>query len=1164
MAELQRMDLRVTTAQKMIELGFEAKLEDENFVFTGEAKKKEEETGQIGGGKAPLQIPERAGRGQPEPDNRQGKKPCPPGKISTPENPKCHPIEWEENKAIQKDQQRYKDHIYEQHGRYGSGTYRGYSINPDISEQGDIEGYYVSKRGRMGTVTPQKFRGRKQALDWINSHLNKDIQKASRFYNNMPQDEYETAKIQRLKEIKRITNPRERLKLIDQSYDDFSINIRATRGQHIGDIISDKSITGILYGLERKAQEEAKKGTRLNEMKGVLKQAFTSTQSSYFNPRFSRTEEEEEELRDVQIRKSGDMLAHYACIGNKLKKAGITPPATRGEKFKNWWDKEKQTNPKAKAINEACDKAGNIGESDPDYPDPPGYNKASDFDVKGYKRKQEVLRKRIDKLKKEADIAEKEGNYVQHKAIWNIIERLEVEYLGLGYKLIEARHQEKSEELEKRMPHKFIGAVNNIAMYLDEYKKLSERGKYKVKEKLWEKYGDSWFNFSSSQHKHFIKSMCTDVLYGYSKEQEKGLKEVYACQKCGKQFPLKFDRKKLIAHGRTHDPNYPESGALMFSKVLTQPFSDLLGKADKAVESGQAVDQETQKIENHFIKTLEKTLLGDLIAKIKELASKSVVTRAVLIKLIYDLILKSTSKMEKQAFAEILRAYKEGKDMVSPEGKLEKMSPIIGTTMGKTRSAKALVSVIPKHETYNEPFMGGANTFLQKQPASNNYLNDFDEELVKVYKIVQLGSEKIFKYLIKRKWKPSPSLFKKLQKQTPEKLSDAARAYRKLYLRRHSFNTAETHFSKRERPSGNYAPKWLKTFEKFKEYADLFQKAEFTAGDWREPTFKADSPTTYHFFDPPYNTPKVIKEWSDKMCSELPKLKGKWMLTFAHDKPTMKCFKSKGFEVNVVKYANLAAAGSNKELRKEIIVTNYKINVPKGTVFKSRNDLMKAATEDDKAPRFALRQMQDFTKDDTQVLRAIYEENPFWESFAAMSKAASERLKDLVTESYEPVNSSRMKATVRDVKAQYLKKKKPIRLTQEEAENIAYGRIGKFNLAKTVEAMKTILKTEVYRLERIARTETTGVTAKGREIAMKERDVKNEYKYDWFGPVDHRTSDICKAIGKQVQQAGAGAGVPLVELKDIMKEVVDDLNPKWGYRDWVPHANCRRVLRRVS
>lgn len=206
--------------------------------------------------------------------------------------------------------------------------------------------------------------------------------------------------------------------------------------------------------------------------------------------------------------------------------------------------------------------------------------------------------------------------------------------------------------------------------------------------------------------------------------------------------------------------------------------------------------------------------------------------------------------------------------------------------------------------------------------------------------------------------------------------------------------------------------------------------------------------------------------------------------------------------------------------------------------------------------------MEKLSQADWQVLRGIYNKNPFWKSFQNMSQEVSDKLKEHIIEKFESVRTARFKATVRDVKRQYED------ISDTHAIAIAYGRIGKFSLTKVIEQMLRTVNTQTWRLERIARTESTGITALGREMFFKENDPKQKGLYDWPGPMDHRTSDQCKEIERRVEKAGKGKGVPIEQLKEIMSAVVDDFNrgkkSKWSQRDWIPHANCRRLLRRTN
>ena len=49
---------------------------------------------------------------------------------------------------------------------------------------------------------------------------------------------------------------------------------------------------------------------------------------------------------------------------------------------------------------------------------------------------------------------------------------------------------------------------------------------------------------------------------------------------------------------------------------------------------------------------------------------------------------------------------------------------------GKNRLAVKIISLLPEHTTYVEPFAGGAQVFFHKRPSEVEVLNDLDGEIV--------------------------------------------------------------------------------------------------------------------------------------------------------------------------------------------------------------------------------------------------------------------------------------------------------------------------------------------------------------------------------------------------------------------------------------------------
>lgn len=56
---------------------------------------------------------------------------------------------------------------------------------------------------------------------------------------------------------------------------------------------------------------------------------------------------------------------------------------------------------------------------------------------------------------------------------------------------------------------------------------------------------------------------------------------------------------------------------------------------------------------------------------------------------------------------------------------------------GKQKLCSTILSLIPSHQLYCEPFVGGGAVFFGKQPSPVEVLNDTNKELINFYQVVQ-------------------------------------------------------------------------------------------------------------------------------------------------------------------------------------------------------------------------------------------------------------------------------------------------------------------------------------------------------------------------------------------------------------------------------------------
>jgi DNA adenine methylase len=177
-------------------------------------------------------------------------------------------------------------------------------------------------------------------------------------------------------------------------------------------------------------------------------------------------------------------------------------------------------------------------------------------------------------------------------------------------------------------------------------------------------------------------------------------------------------------------------------------------------------------------------------------------------------------------------------------------APIFPWMGGKRRMAKHILPEFPEHDCYVEPFCGGAALFFMKEPSRVEVINDFDGEVVNLYRVVANHLEEFVRQF---KWAlVSRTMFEWAKDQAPRTLTDIQRAARFFYLQNlcfggkakgRSFGTATT-----SAPRLN-----LLRIEEKLSYAHLrLARTTVEHLDWKECIRRYDRNHTLFYLDPPY------------------------------------------------------------------------------------------------------------------------------------------------------------------------------------------------------------------------------------------------------------------------------------------------------------------------
>lgn len=188
------------------------------------------------------------------------------------------------------------------------------------------------------------------------------------------------------------------------------------------------------------------------------------------------------------------------------------------------------------------------------------------------------------------------------------------------------------------------------------------------------------------------------------------------------------------------------------------------------------------------------------------------------------------------------------------------ISPILKWVGGKRQLLKEIKGLIPKQiTTYVEPFIGGGALFFDLQP-NKAIINDYNEELINVYRVVKEEPEKLLIILEEHHKLNSEDYFYKIRaldrNDNYKDMSYIEKAARIIYLNKTCYNGLfrvnqagqfNTPYGKYKNPNIINRPTILAMSKYFNEMKSL----KIISGDYAN-TLKGLKKGSFVYFDPPY------------------------------------------------------------------------------------------------------------------------------------------------------------------------------------------------------------------------------------------------------------------------------------------------------------------------
>ncbi|HLG56862.1 MAG TPA: DNA adenine methylase [Vicinamibacterales bacterium] len=245
---------------------------------------------------------------------------------------------------------------------------------------------------------------------------------------------------------------------------------------------------------------------------------------------------------------------------------------------------------------------------------------------------------------------------------------------------------------------------------------------------------------------------------------------------------------------------------------------------------------------------------------------------------------------------------------------------------GKRRIAATLVSLIPVHTTYVEPFAGGAQVFFHKPRSAVEVLNDLDGEVVNFLRICQRHPEELSRLL---RWQPaSRRLFDQHLAQPPDLLTDVERAARFFYLQKYAWSGKRTRQSFRYAiKRSTYTPASLP--KRLREAAERLDRVQLENRPYGDVLTRYDRPSTFFYCDPPYVGLSLYQhnftdDQFEELAAALRSLQGRFLLSINDCPKSREWFA--GFHSRTVELTYTSTRVPRRFT--ELLIANYPLETP--------------------------------------------------------------------------------------------------------------------------------------------------------------------------------------------------------------------------------------------
>ncbi len=252
---------------------------------------------------------------------------------------------------------------------------------------------------------------------------------------------------------------------------------------------------------------------------------------------------------------------------------------------------------------------------------------------------------------------------------------------------------------------------------------------------------------------------------------------------------------------------------------------------------------------------------------------------------------------------------------------------------GKQQTAAKILSLIPEHVLYAEPFLGGGAVFFGKQPSEIEVLNDTNCELINFYKVVQNNFVELEKEI--RITLHSRDLHRKASiiYNNPDLFTEIRRAWAVWVLSTQSFGAQLDSTFGYGLGCNRFTKKIINNRNRFTEHmACRLENCQIECADALYIIQSRDASTSFFYCDPPYFNSNCghydgySEQDFENLLKRLSAIKGKFLLSSYPSDLLLNYTKASDWHTwSIEKGVSVSGKSGYLKRKVEVLTANYPI-----------------------------------------------------------------------------------------------------------------------------------------------------------------------------------------------------------------------------------------------